>query len=138
MLELFDLLGFYFFLTVIFFLVYKYSTHYFAFLEATDVSGRSVAFVSKQFFRDFMGTIGLFLRFFILLFRLNVYDNLDDFYDSYYIFVGDFDDDEYVVDLLFSIQGLLFYDYDVNDDGMLMLEEEPDFLEDLFFIYFSL
>jgi hypothetical protein len=85
-----------------------------------------------------MGTIGLFLRFFILLFRLNVYDNLDDFYDSYYIFVGDFDDDEYVVELLFSFQTLLFYDYDANDDGLLMMEEEPDLLEDLFYLYFVL
>lgn len=102
------------------------------------MSGRSTSFVAKQFFRDFMGTIGLSLRFFILLFRLNVYDNLDDFYDSYYIFVGDFDDDEYVVDLLFNIQGLLFYDYDVNDDGLMMLEEEPDLLDDIFLAYFTL
>jgi hypothetical protein len=137
MVEMFDLLGFYFFLTIIAFLVYKYSIHYFAFLEATDISGRSVAFITKQFFRDFMGTIGLFLRFFILLFRLNVYDNLDDFYDSYYIFVGDFDDDEYLVDLLFGMHSLLSYEYDVNDDGLTMLEEEPDLLEDLFFIYFN-
>jgi len=85
-----------------------------------------------------MGTIGLFLRFFILLFRLNVYDNLDDFYDSYYIFVGDFDDDEYIVELLFSFQTMLFYDHDANDDGLLMLEEEPDLLEDLFYLYFTL
>lgn len=137
-LEMFDLLSFWFFIFLISFLVYKYSIHYFAFLEATDLSGRSVSFITKQFFRDFMGTIGLFLRFFILLFRLNVYDNLDDFYDSYYIFVGDFDDDEYIVELLFSFQTMLFYDHDVNDDGLLMLEEEPDLLEDLFYIYFTL
>lgn len=136
--EMFDLLGFWFFITLVAFLIYKYSIHYFAFLEATDLSGRSVSFVTKQFFRDFMGTIGLFLRFFILLFRLNVYDNLDDFYDSYYIFVGDFDDDEYIVELLFSFQSFLFYDYDANDDGLLMMEEEPDLLEDLFYLYFTL
>lgn len=137
-LEMFDLLSFWFFIFLISFLVYKYSIHYFAFLEATDLSGRSVSFITKQFFRDFMGTIGLFLRFFILLFRLNVYDNLDDFYDSYYIFVGDFDDDEYIVELLFSFQTMLFYDHDANDDGLLMLEEEPDLLEDLFYLYFTL
>lgn len=135
-LEMFDLLGVWFFIGVIAFLIFKYSIHYFAFLEATDISGRSVSFITKQFFRDFMGTIGLFLRFFILLFRLNVYDNLDDFYDSYYIFMGDFDDDEYVVELLFSFQSMLFYDYDANDDGLAMMEEEPDLLEDLFTAYF--
>lgn len=134
--EMFDLLGVWFFIGIIAFLIFKYSIHYFAFLEATDISGRSVSFLTKQFFRDFMGTIGLFLRFFILLFRLNVYDNLDDFYDSYYIFMGDFDDDEYVLELFFSFQSLFFYEYDTNDDGMLMLEEEPDLLEDLFLSYF--
>jgi hypothetical protein len=95
LIETFDTGFFYFFCLLIFFLLYKYSIHYFAFLEASVVEGRSVSYISKQFFRDFINTFALFLRFFILLFRLNVYDTLDDFYDSYYIFVGDFDDDEY-------------------------------------------
>lgn len=102
MMEFLDLMFFLYFLILIGFLVYKYSIHYFSFLEASDIKGRSVGFVIKQFFRDIMGTIGLFLRFFILLFRLNVYDNLDDFYDSYYIFVGDFDDDEYANEIFLS------------------------------------
>lgn len=93
--ETFDTGFFYFFCFLIVFLIYKYSIHYFAFLEASVSEGRSVSFITKQFFRDFINTFALFLRFFILLFRLNVYDTLDDFYDSYYIFIGDFDDDEY-------------------------------------------
>jgi len=32
--------------------------------------------------------------------------------------------------------GLLFYDYDVNDDRIYSLEEEHDFFLDLFYIYF--
>lgn len=80
--------------------------------------------------------MGFFLRSFALLFRLNFYDTLDDIFDSYYFFVGDFDDDEYSDDLLFSISSLFFYDNDVNDDRINSFEEENDFSFDLFFIYF--
>jgi len=134
--EMFDVGCFYFFCILIFYLFFKYSQHYFAFLEASVAEGRSVTFVTKQFFRDFINTFALFLRFFILLFRLNVYDTLDDFYDSYYIFIGDFDDDEYYNELFFSIHGLLFYDFDNNDDRGYSLEEENEFFIDLFYIYF--
>lgn len=134
--ELFDVSFFFFFLFLIFYLFFKYSQHYFAFLEASVTEGRTVSYISKQFFRDFMNTFALFLRFFILLFRLNVYDTLDDFYDSYYIFLGDFDEDEYFGELFFSINSLFFYDIDVNDDRIYSLEEEHDFFFDLFYIYF--
>jgi len=133
---IFFIFFFYFFCLLIFFLLYKYSIHYFAFLEASVSEGRSVSYITKQFFRDFINTFALFLRFFILLFRLNVYDTLDDFYDSYYIFVGDFDDDEYFNELFFSMYGLMFYDYDVNDDRAFSLEDENEFFLDLFYIYF--
>jgi hypothetical protein len=65
-----------------------------------------------------------------------VYDTLDDFYDSYYIFVGDFDDDEYWNELFFSMYGLLFFDSDSNDDSAFSLEDENEFMLDLFYIYF--
>lgn len=136
LIETFDVGFFYFFCMLIAFLLYRYSIHYFAFLEASVSEGRTVSFVTKQFFRDFVNTFALFLRFFILLFRLNVYDTLDDFYDSYYIFVGDFDDDEYFNELFFSMYGLFFYDYDVNDDRAFSLEDENEFFFDLFYIYF--
>jgi hypothetical protein len=100
--ESFNSLIFSLFCFLVFFLFIKYSTHYFSFLEASVEEGRSVLFVLKQFFKDFINTLSLFLRFFALLFRLNVYDTLDDFYDSYYIFLCDFDDDEYVSELFFS------------------------------------
>lgn len=136
LIELFDTSFFYFFCILILFLLYKYSIHYFAFLEASVTEGRSAVFITKQFFRDFINTFALFLRFFILLFRLNVYDTLDDFYDSYYIFVGDFDDDEYFNELFFSYYSLGFFDYDVKDDRSFSLEDENEFLLDLFYIYF--
>lgn len=136
LIEIFDTSFFTFFCLLIAFLLFKYSQHYFAFLEASVAEGRNVAFVTKQFFRDFINTFALFLRFFILLFRLNVYDTLDDFYDSYYIFVGDFDDDEYFTELFFSFYVMFYIDYDNNDDRAFSLEDENEFLMDLFYIYF--
>lgn len=136
LIEIFDSSFFYFFCGLIIFLIYKYSQHYFAFLEASVSEGRSVSFISKQFFRDFINTFALLLRFFILLFRLNVYDTLDDFYDSYYIFVGDFDDDEYLSELFVSFTSFYFYDFDNNDDRSFSLEDESDFFLDLFYVYF--
>lgn len=136
LIETFDTCFFYFFCALITFLLFRYSSHYFAFLEVSVSEGRSVSFVAKQFFRDFVNTFALMLRFFILLFRINVYDTLDDFYDSYYIFIGDFDDDEYYNELFFSAYSLLFFDYDVNDDRAFTLEDESDFFFDLFYIYF--
>ncbi len=136
LIETFDVACFYFFTLLIIYLFYKYSQHYFAFLEASVAEGRSVLFLTKQFFRDFINTFALFLRFFILLFRLNVYDTLDDFYDSYYIYIGDFDDDEYFSELFFSCHSLFFYEHDANDDALYSLEEENEFFLDLFYIYF--
>ena len=136
LIEMFDTGFFIFFCGLIGFLIFKYSQHYFAFLEASVAEGRSAAFITKQFFRDFINTFALFLRFFILLFRLNVYDTLDDFYDSYYIYVGDFDDDEYFNEIFFSFYPLIFFDADNNDDRSLFLEDESDFAFDFFYIYF--
>ena len=134
--EMFDVSCFYFFCTLITYLLYRYSQHYFAFLESSVTEGRSVSFITKQFFKDFMNTFALFLRFFMLLIRLNVYDTLDDFYDSYYIFLGDFDEDEYLNELFFSIHSVMFYDIDVQDDRIYSLEEEHDLFIDLFYLYY--
>lgn len=136
LIEMFDTGFFFFFCLLIAFLLFKYSQHYFAFLEASVAEGRSANYVTKQFFRDFINTFALFLRFFILLFRLNVYDTLDDFYDSYYIYVGDFDDDEYFAEMFFSMYPLFFFDSDNNDDRSFSLEDENEFMLDLFYIYF--
>lgn len=129
--------GFFVFFTILVaFLVFKSSIHYFAFLEASAAEGRTVNFATKQFFKDFLNTFSLLLRFYILLFRINVYDSLDDFFDSYYIFVGDFDDDEYLNELFLSIHGTMFFTLDNNDDRSFMLEDENDFSNDLFYTYF--
>ena len=134
--DIFNTSCFIFFLLIIFYLLQKYSQHYFAFLEPSVSDNRSASFALKQFSRDFINTFALILRFFILIFRINVYDTLDDLYDSYYIYFGDFDDDEYYDELIFPITSLLFFDYDVNDDRIYSLEEENDFFFDFFFLYY--
>ena len=63
--------------------------------------GFTSLFILKQFVRDISNTFALFLRFFLLLFRLNIYDGLDDFLDSYFIFFIDFDEDTYLDEVLF-------------------------------------
>lgn len=136
MIESFNSLIFVLFCFLISYLFIKYSTHYFSFLEASIEEGRSVLFILKQFFRDFINTFSLFLRFFVLLFRLNVYDTLDDFYDSYYIFLCDFDDDEYMSELFFSGYSIWFYDNDNEDDSNYSSEDESDSVLDLFYLYF--
>jgi hypothetical protein len=70
--------------------------------------------------------------------RLNIYDGVDDVLDSYYIFVADFDEDEYFIDLFFSMFTVLFFDNDVNDDRSFLFEDEVDFTGDLFTLYFVL
>ena len=136
--EFIDTAFFYMFSFIIFYLCYKHSIHYFAFLAASKIETRSVKFVANQFFADFLDTFSLMLRFYILLFRMNVYDNLDDFFDSYYIFVGDFDDDEYLNELFLSLHGTILFTLDNNDDRSFLLEDENDFSNDFFYTYFVL
>lgn len=127
----------YFSLIILYFIV-KHSNHYFSFLESSVSEGRSVKYLFLQFRNDFLGSFSLLLRFYTLLFRMNVYDVLEDFFDSYYIFVGDFDDDEYINELFFSLHNTLLFTLDNNDDRSFLLEDENDFYNDLFFLYFMI
>lgn len=114
-----------FFMFIVGFLLYKYSIHYFAFLENTVSDGYSTAYILKQFVRDISNTFALFLRFFLLLFRLNIYDGLDDFLDSYYIFFIDFDEDSYFDELFVSFD-FLFYFSDNREDVVFYKPLELD------------
>jgi len=124
-----------FFTLIIFYLFYKHSIHYFSFLEASVSQGRSVVFMTKQFVNDMINSASLVFRFYILLFRMNVYDSIEDVLDSYYIFVGDFDDDEYLTELFLPIHGTLFFTLDNNDDRSFLFEDENGFSNDFFFLY---
>jgi len=127
--------SFYLFLGLFFYLLYRYSVHYFAFLQASEVKGKYLRLL-VQVAQDCVNTFALFLRFIVLIIRLNMYDFLDDVLDSYYIFLCDFDDDEYFAETSFSLFGLLFFDTDNQDDRSLFLEDEIDLRLDLFSLYF--
>ena len=124
-----------YFILIIFYLLYKYSLHYFAFLENSVSEDYTTQYVSKQFVRDISNTFALFLRFFLLLFRLNIYDGLDDFLDSYYIFFIDFDEDSYL-DELFFLSDFFSYFTDNREDVVFYQPVEFDWWLDLYSKYF--
>lgn len=95
-------------------------------------------FMATQFKGDFLALFSMILRFYSLLLRLNVYDVLDDCLDFYYVFIGDFDDDEYMNESFFSLYGVILYTSDNQDDRSFLLEDENDFYGDLFYLYFLL
>jgi hypothetical protein len=132
--EFIDTCFFNFLTIIILFLCYKFSIHYFAFLEGSDQSRSSGYFM--QFGRDTLNTISVVIRFYVLVFRINLYDVFDDILDSYYIFIIDFDDDEYFSELFLSIHGTLFFTNDNHDDRSVLLEDENGFMGDLFYLYF--
>jgi hypothetical protein len=124
------------FLTIIIiYLLYKYSIHYFAFLDKSVEEGRAVVYF-VQFLRDQINTFSIMLRFYVLIFRINLYDLIDDVLDSFMIVVIDFDDDEYFSELFLSVHGTLFFTNDNHDDRSMLLEDENGFMGDLFYLYF--
>jgi hypothetical protein len=68
--------------------------------------------------------------------RLNIYDGIDDILDSYYIFMADFEEEEYFSDTFFSLFSTMSFDTDVNDDRPFLFEDESDITSDLFMLYF--
>lgn len=134
--EFIDTAFFNFLTIIIIFLCYRFSVHYFSFLEASIAEGRSVIYIAAQFSKDFLSTFSVVLRFYVLVFRINIYDVFDDILDSYYIFIIDFDDDEYFSELFLSIHGTLFFTNDNHDDRSFLFEDENSFMSDLFYLYF--
>ena len=87
-------------LLLVFYVIWQHSLHFWAFLSATRGSGRRVRLIGEQFTSDMLSVVALSVRFYILLFRINVYDMLDDCFDSYYIFIGDFAENTYTEEAL--------------------------------------
>jgi hypothetical protein len=137
LLEFFYSMTFYFFLFTLVYYFYKYSFHYFSFLEASKVGEKGIAPFS-QFLKDTLNSVGFVLRFLVLMARLNIYDGVDDILDSYYIFMADFEEEEYFSDAFFSLFSVMSFDTDVNDDRSFLFEDEMDISADLFTIYFIL
>lgn len=116
--------------------VIRVGVHFFSFLEASVSEGRTFSFVLSQFRRDALNGFAFIMRLCTLMLRFYIYETTDDILDSYYIFVGDFDDDEYMNETFFSLSSILFFDVDNNDDRSILLEDELDLSWDLFSIYF--
>lgn len=133
--EFFNTMCYYFFLFTLVYYFYKYSIHYFSYLEAAKGEAKATAPLT-QFLFDALNTIAFVLRFLVLMIRLNIYDGVDDVLDSYYIFMADFEEEEYFSDAFFSIFSVMSFDTDVNDDRSFLFEDEMDFSADLFTIYF--
>lgn len=128
---------FYLFLSTYVFFLYKNSVHYFSFLEAS-VSDRRAVSIFTQFLKDSANSFVLLLRFLTLLFRLNIYDTVDDVLDSNYIFICDFEDDAYFTDLFLAFYQSIFVNGDYYGDRTLFYEHDLDFSFDLFSLYFIL
>jgi hypothetical protein len=133
--EFIDTSFFNFLTIIILFLCYRFSIHYFSFLDASFTGSRSVVYFS-QFASDLVNTFSIVLRFYVLVFRINLYDIFDDILDSYYILIIDFDDDEYFSELFLSVHGTLFFSNDNHDDRSVLLEDENGFMGDFFYLYF--
>jgi hypothetical protein len=116
----------------------RHSVHFFSFLEASVAEGRSNRFIMDQFKGDALALFSFSMRFYMTVIRVNIYDTVEDFLDTYYIFVGDFDDDEYLAELFFSLHGTIFFTMDNNDDRSFLLEDESSFSYDLYYIYYML
>lgn len=135
LLEFFNCMCYYFFLFTMVYYLYKYSIHYFSFLEPAKGDTKSTSPFS-QFLFDALNMIAFVMRFLVLMVRLNIYDGVDDVLDSYYIFMADFEEEEYFSDTFFSLFSVMSFDTDVNDDRSFLFEDEMDFSADLFTLYF--
>lgn len=135
LLESFNGMCYYFFLFTLAYYFYKYSIHFFSFLEPAKGDTKSTSPFS-QFLFDGLNIIAFVLRFSVLMIRLNIYDAVDDILDSYYIFMADFEEEEYFSETLFSLFSTMSFDTDVNDDRSFLFEDEMDFSSDLFTVYF--
>lgn len=133
--EFFNTMCYYFFLFTLVYYFWKYSIHYFSYLEAAKGDSKATSPLT-QFLFDALNTIAFVLRFLVLMIRLNIYDGVDDVLDSYYIFMADFEEEEYFSDAFFSMFSVMSFDTDVNDDRAFTFEDEMDLSSDLFTIYF--
>lgn len=123
----------YFLIIVIIYLIYKYSIHYFSFLEQSVIEGKSSLFILKQFIRDTSNTFALFLRFFLLLFRLNIYDGLDDFLDSYCVFFCEFNENIEITSISY-----IFIDNVINNFDLFLDDMDSNSNELYFGFYYDI
>ena len=123
-------------LSWIIFFISKYSIHIFSFFESSVSETKTFSSLFFQFIRDITNSFAFFLRIGLLLLRLNVYDCLDDFLDSYYIFIDDFEEDN--ISEEFSVGTSIFFFNDNLYDTNLTNKAESDFALNFFSFFFIL
>ena len=115
-----------------------YSIHIFTFLALSVYSKRSVLVVILQFKNDILDLLSLILRFYVLLFRLNVYDLLEDLFDGYYIFLGDFGDEYLLDNAPFAINSFEGFSLGNLDENFTFEDTDSTIWSDIFKAYYFL
>jgi len=64
-----------------------------------------------------------------------MYDSIDDFLDSFVVFISDFDEEELASELLSKVAKATSVKIDNEDDDVFTKANEYDFIEDLFYAY---
>lgn len=119
-------------------LILLYSVHIFTFLALSAYSRRSFLVVLRQFKNDIMDLLSLILRFYVLLFRLNVYDLLEDLFDGYYIFLGDFGDEYLLDNLLIPLSTIEGFTLDSTEENFDFEDTSSSLSLDLIRLYYTL
>jgi len=134
--ELFDNIYYALFVLILVYIIYKHSTHFLTFLDGRSRKYKTVWGVIRQCFDDIVNIGAIALRFLTIVFRVNVYDTLDDFFDSYYIFVEDFEDSDTISLLYSTFQSNNGFGKNLNDtsESFHGINISPD----LYYIYFSI
>ena len=123
------------FLLITIYFLYKYSTFILLFFELSITIGKSHIYVFKQYLRDILNILAYALRLILLFIRLNIYDGLDDFFDSYYIFIGDFNAYDYLEIIYIYNYNQLYTHYDNMYDQSTIKYEETEFYLNLIYTY---
>ena len=115
------------FLLITIYFLYKYNIFTLLFFEFSIIAGKSYLYIFKQYLRDILNILAYMLRLILLFIRLNIYDGLDDFFDSYYIFIGDFNTYDYLEIIYIYNYNQLYMHYDNLYDQSLLKYEETEF-----------
>ena len=121
-----------YFISFVFYL-FKYSVHFFSFLELSVTDMLKYKYLLKQFIRDISNFLAHILRLNLLFLRLNIYDGLDDVLDSYYLFVGDFNIYDFQ-DMTWIYLLILYFTENTFDVSVLM-NEENEILTNVYYFY---
>ena len=123
------------FIYLIIYFYFKYNLFFLIFLELSIIAGKWLYYVFKQYCRDILNIAAYLLRIFLLFIRLNIYDGLDDFFDSYYIFIGDFNDYDYFEIIYFYSYNFISMTYDNLYDKSILNYVETEFYFNIIYMY---